>query len=194
MWTEREVEERLRALEVGEPGEPPPRRAAVAIVLRLADEADVLLMRRVEREGDPWSGQISLPGGRSEPADPDLLATAVRETLEEVGVDLAREGRVLGHLPPLRARARGRRLAMDVSPFVFAAAGELFPRPLDEAEEVFWLPLRRAARGELDKPFPYREGTGVRHLPSWRYDERVVWGMTHRILSRLLEVLGRGSG
>ena len=65
---------------------PPPgrllgqRRAAVAAVLRFdRDAAELLLMRRAERDGDRWSGQVSMPGGREEAADADLVATAVRE-------------------------------------------------------------------------------------------------------------------
>ena len=61
--------------------------AAVAIVLAPDPDA-VLLIRRAERAGDPWSGHMALPGGRYEPKDPDLLGTALRETVEEVGVAL----------------------------------------------------------------------------------------------------------
>ncbi|MEP6687797.1 MAG: NUDIX domain-containing protein, partial [Gemmatimonadales bacterium] len=49
----------------------------------------VLLIRRADRAGDPWSGHMALPGGRREETDPDLVATAVRETFEEVGLSLA---------------------------------------------------------------------------------------------------------
>ena len=63
-------------------------RAAVAICLGPgADGLAVLMMRRVEHPEDPWSGQISLPGGREEPEDPSLSVTARRETLEEVGLE-----------------------------------------------------------------------------------------------------------
>ena len=148
-------------------------------------------MRRVEHDDDPWSGQISLPGGGREQEDPDLLATAVRETCEEVGIDLARHGRVLGRLTPIQARAKGRLLAMDVSPFVFELTAEVEPVVGEEAREAFWFPLDAALRGELDHAFAY-DNDGVTHeLPSWRFEGHVVWGMTHRIVSTLLAVLGQ---
>ncbi|HEU5217398.1 MAG TPA: NUDIX domain-containing protein, partial [Gemmatimonadales bacterium] len=63
-------------------------QAAVAVILA-PDPDSVLLIRRAEREGDKWSGHLALPGGRWSPGDPDLAATARRETIEEVGVDLS---------------------------------------------------------------------------------------------------------
>ena len=87
---ERRVQRALAHLQVG--AEPPPsdtRHAAVALLLRGVhlDELEVLLMKRAEREGDRWSGQIGLPGGHEEEADQDLVETARRESREEVGVD-----------------------------------------------------------------------------------------------------------
>ena len=70
--------------------------AAVAVLIAPDPDA-ILLIRRADRPGDPWSGHMALPGGRREPDDPDLLATAIRETREEVGVELDRE-QLLGAL------------------------------------------------------------------------------------------------
>src|SRR5215213_2159058 len=78
------------------PDEPAPedgagalRQAAVALVLRGGVEgAEMLVIKRSEAERDHWSGHLALPGGRAEPSDENLLATAVRETFEEVGLDL----------------------------------------------------------------------------------------------------------
>jgi 8-oxo-dGTP pyrophosphatase MutT (NUDIX family) len=190
MWDPDEIAARLAPL-AEDVAHPPARRAAVAILLREPQEPEVLLMQRVARAADPWSGQISLPGGGHEPQDPDLLATAIRETREEVGLDLARQARLLGRLPPHPARARGRRLDLDVTPFVFAAREPLDPRPLVEAEEVFWLPLVRVLRGELDRPFVYRrDDRSEVELPSWHFEGRTVWGMTHGILRAFFEALG----
>ena len=100
-------------------------RAAVAITLRIdQDRPELLLMRRAEREGDPWSGQVSLPGGHAEESDLDLVATAIRETQEEVGIDLDRDSGLLGALEPIQARARGGLLDTTIAPFVFESTGE----------------------------------------------------------------------
>src|SRR6267143_1965576 len=68
--------------------------------LKAKPAAEVLLGERRKREGDPWSGQVGLPGGRHHTEDGTLLTTALRETREEVGIDLNGRAEVLGHMAP----------------------------------------------------------------------------------------------
>ena len=171
----------------------PGRRAAVAAVLRF-DRArpEILLMQRAERESDRWSGHVSMPGGNASHGDIDLLATAVRETREEVGLDLARAARLLGRLDAVQAVARGKILPMTITPFVFAledvaAGGALALGP--EAQAAFWLPLDDAARGALDGVFEYHLGPVPMALPCWRFDGRVVWGLTYKMVAALLTLV-----
>lgn len=168
-------------------------RAAVAAVLRERDGggAEVLLIRRAEREGDPWSGHIAFPGGRSSEADRDLEATAVRETREEVGIDLEADAALLGRLPDLHAVARAKRTGLVITPFVFALKREA-PLVFDarEVAEALWTPLAPLSRGEGAGTIAYeREGAHI-DLPCWYVEGRVVWGLTHRMLLSLFEILG----
>lgn len=166
------------------------RSAAVAAVLRpRPGGAEVLLIRRAAREGDPWSGHMALPGGREDMADPDLCHTATRETHEEVGLDLTRYGRLLGRLDDIPAIARGRRIGMTIAPFVFELVEE---RPLvtnEEVEEVIWAPLSPLARGETATTVDYvLEGRRL-ELPAFDVRGRIVWGLTYRMLESLFAVL-----
>ena len=158
------------------------RRAAVAIALR-GDE--VLLMKRAERSGDRWSGQISLPGGHAEAGDADLVATATRETREEVGADLS-GARLLGALAPVRAKVRGVPIDTTILPAVFLVEEELELSLGPEAQAAFWFPLDRAAAGALNATYAYPRNGVVLQLPSWEFDGHVVWGLTHGILSSLV--------
>lgn len=183
--------ERLRGHAPAELAAPAARRSAVAIVLRSGESGlEVLLMTRVEHERDPWSGHVSLPGGRAAEGDADLVATAVRETREETGLELATQAELVARLAPVRARARGRELDLDVSPFVFVARGALDPLPGPEARELFWLPLEEAARGGFDAEHRVEHAGVVRRFPSWRFGERVVWGLTRWVLCELLAAAG----
>jgi len=159
------------------------RRAAVAVLLH--DEPAgprVLLMKRAERVGDPWSGHISLPGGRFEPSDPDLLATAIRETHEELAIDLSGT-RLLGQLEPLHPRTSGPS-GIEVTPFVFATTAAVEPRCGPEALAAFWLPLEIAASGAIDGTYTY-PGSAMT-FPSWTYEGHVIWGLTMRILGEVV--------
>lgn len=167
-----------------------PRRAAVAALLR--DGAlgpEVLLMLRASHPGDRWSGQVSFPGGREEDGDRDLRATAIRETAEEVGVDLATSAQVIGRLDAIRARNRAGITRLSVWPYVFAATETVEPQTSDEAASVFWLPLSLASSGQIDGVYDYQAGPMRLKLPCWRYEGHVVWGMTHRMLEDFLALL-----
>ena len=83
------------------------RHAAVAMVFAGDAKApDLCVIRRAERAGDPWSGQMAFPGGKSEPQDDSLRHAAERETLEEVGLKL-RAGQFVGALPHSPVRSGG---------------------------------------------------------------------------------------
>lgn len=166
--------------------------AAVAVVLRgtTLEDAEVLLMRRARRAGDPWSGDMAFPGGRRAPDDIDLWATAIRETREEVGLELV-GARTLGRLSqvvtfaPLRKNLR----PMLVSPFVFAlddAAREPSLTVGPEVAATRWVPLADIDRADTRTTRPWRVfGLTVR-APAWKLGEDVVWGLTHQMLARLL--------
>lgn len=154
-------------------------------------ETEVLLIRRAEREGDPWSGQMAFPGGHKDPSDPDMLATAMRETLEEVGLDL-RQHELLAALDEHAATYQGVFTGMVIAPFVFAltSAVELYPN--GEVASVIWAPLGQMARGELDVEHELRRGNETIRLPGYGIGPHVVWGLTHRMLQNLLTKLSEG--
>jgi 8-oxo-dGTP pyrophosphatase MutT (NUDIX family) len=164
------------------------RRAAVAILLRFdGSEPHVLLMTRAQREGDRWSGQVGLPGGHEEPLDEDLVATVVRETLEELGFDLSRHARLMGALPPTQARARAVLLPMWIHPLVFERTSEHALEPGSEASDAFWFPLGLASSGALDSEYRFESEGPARTFPCWLHEGRVVWGLTYRMLRALLD-------
>jgi 8-oxo-dGTP pyrophosphatase MutT (NUDIX family) len=160
------------------------RRAAVAVILHGEPATRVLLMKRVERDGDPWSGHISLPGGGFHVSDGDLRVTAIRETQEELGIDLT-GARLLGNLAPLSPRSTGP-TGIEVTPFVFTTSEALEPVCGPEALAGFWLPLELVTSGALDTT--YTIPSTQLAFPSWTYEGYVVWGLTRRILELVLEL------
>ena len=181
------LEARLAARATTADADPERPRAAVAIVLAPDPPVDsVLLIRRAEREGDRWSGQLAFPGGRWSPGDADLIATAKRETFEEVGVDLGR-ARLIGTLDDLNPRTPVLP-PIVVRPFVFTLPE---PVPLELNQEVagaWWLSLPEFLRPGVYGPMEFRRyGTIIRGL-GYHLDVGLLWGMTERILTPLLEL------
>ncbi len=167
-------------------------RAAVALVLREGPGGiELLLIRRAEHERDPWSGQVGFPGGRAEPEDAGLEATAVRETFEETGIDLARDARLLGRLDDLRALARGRPVDLVIAPFVFQLLRPAQGAPSREVVSLHWLALATLLDPASQAPFEYLRDGAAFQLPSLRAGGLVIWGLTHRMFQNLASLLER---
>ena len=166
--------------------EPDRPRAAVALILA-PDPDSLLLIRRAEREDDRWSGHLALPGGRWHSEDVDLEATARRETLEEVGVDLA-EASLLGTWDDLEPRTPVLP-PIVVRPFIYAVPQHLPLSPNSEVAAAWWLPLESLWRSGAYGTTEYRRyGTLVR-APAYHLEEGILWGMTERILTPILELI-----
>jgi 8-oxo-dGTP pyrophosphatase MutT (NUDIX family) len=182
--------EQIRARLQGEPERAPLpalRNAAVAVVLRPQPRTrvpDLLFIRRAERRGDPWSGHMAFPGGHADAGDADLVATACRETSEEVGLDLARHGELVGGFEGMEAAPGGRPIGVRVTPFVFELTSSPAALALsDEVAGVVWAPLDALVRGD-NHVERFRHGrTGAGLYPGYALDdEHFVWGLTYKLL------------
>ena len=172
------------------PDDGAPRRAAVAIVLRRTadDVVELLLIRRSEREDDPWSGHVALPGGRYDPTDATLQDTAIRETLEETGIDLARDGIVLGMLDELRPRTPTLP-SIIVTPFVAIVRPDVRIETSDEVASAFWVALAALEDPSLTVESEVSARGATWRVPSYLLGGHIVWGMTERILRNLHSLL-----
>ena len=163
------------------------RHAAVALIVRLALDADVelLMIKRAAYAGDPWSGHIALPGGRQEPADASLQHTAMRETFEETAVDLAADGVLLGTLDEVHPRTP-RLPSLIIRPFVFVAPSEITIVPSAEVADAFWVPLELLAHPSATGEATFTDRGVERTERSFRLGEHVIWGLTERILRQFI--------
>ncbi len=167
-------------------------RAAVALIVRDGPEGvglELLFIRRAEHEKDPWSGHIGFPGGRAEPSDASAESTAVRETREETGIDLARDGERLGALDDVQALARGRPVDLVIAPRVFRLRRRLDGAPSHEVMSLHWLALERLLAPETRSTLQYHYEETVRELPCLRIDGLVIWGLTYRMFASLQTLL-----
>ena len=167
-----------------------PRRAAVALVLRAPANGDseLLVIRRAERQGDPWSGQMGLPGGRQEPNDASLEDTAVRETREEIGLDIRADGYVLGALDEHRPRSPVLP-SIIVRPYVAVVRPDVVLSLNAEVADALWIPLHILRDAASQRESVVHVRGEARTEPSFVVGGTIVWGMTNRILRSLLRLL-----
>lgn len=169
------------------------RQAAVAVVLREAgEETQILFIKRAEKAGDPWSGHMAFPGGHLEDQDDDLKAAAMRETIEEIGLDL-RGAEYLGPLDQQRAMPRGRPLNMLIAPHVFTLEGDPGFEMNHEVAEVVWTGLSPLLRGERHD-WETRPLAGQPTVFNGYRLERghFVWGLTYRMLKSFFSAIEPG--
>jgi 8-oxo-dGTP pyrophosphatase MutT (NUDIX family) len=166
------------------------QEAAVLVPLfrDTAGELCLVLIRR--GEGGLHGGQIAFPGGKPDPGDVSLLATAIREAHEEVGLDPSAV-EVLAPLDVIETRASGFR----ITPFLARIVRPPRWRPAEhEVAEVLEVRVsdlaRPEAHGESYEPIPGAPEPVL--TPYYRVGSHHLWGATYRILQPLLPRLLAG--
>lgn len=181
-----ELKSRLAARAPARSEEPGRVETSVALILTPGPRGpEALFIRRAVRAGDPWSGHIGLPGGRREPSDADLFATAVRETREEVGVELGADA-LLGALDDLTPSAPTLP-PLFIRPYAFGLGVRPAARLSDEVADTIWLPLRELPASAGKSPVSIR-GSNV-DVDCFKPDGLVIWGLTYRIVCAVLPLL-----
>lgn len=164
-------------------------QAAVTLILREVHGAtEALIIKRAEREGDPWSGNLALPGGRAQADDRDLLATAARETHEEIGIDLHSVGEFIGQLPLIAPR-NPRLPQIEITPLVAIASPELSFQFSHEVATAFWVSVGQLKREGPSGEYRRQVGSVWQKWPAYPTEQGLIWGITERILTNFLDLL-----
>ena len=160
--------------------------AAVAVIVVPNPDA-ILLIRRSERSGDPWSGHLALPGGRQDPIDGDLLETAVRETREEVGIQLE-PAHLVASLEPVVPRTPVLP-PISILPFVFLLCSRPQVTPNHEVASTAWVELDHLLHPSTRGRISLNVAGASRLVDAYQVEHGVVWGLTERILTSFLRTL-----
>jgi 8-oxo-dGTP pyrophosphatase MutT (NUDIX family) len=171
---------------INRPNEGDQVEAVVAILLWDAPRRGLqtLLVQRAEREGDPWSGQIGLPGGRVKQAIETPRIALHREVEEEVGLKLEEVGVELGSLSvghPMR------RMEMRVQPWVYGLRVKPKVSIGSEIAGSFWVNLAELPSKKKMSEITIR--TQPWSVESFVVEGKVVWGFTYRVLTELIPIL-----
>jgi 8-oxo-dGTP pyrophosphatase MutT (NUDIX family) len=158
--------------------------AAVAAIAREERGAELLFIRRALRKGDPWSGHMAFPGGRVDAGDKDPLAAAIRETREEIALDLS-AAPLLGRLSAVPTRAHGKLRPMVIEPFVFELTYEPVCELSPEVAGVIWVPVDFFRDATNRRTMAWKLLT----LPCYHWEDCVIWGLTLRMVDELVTAL-----
>lgn len=173
--------------------EPAPTQAAVAMILADGDnDLEVCFIRRAERAGDPWSGQVAFPGGRAGSDDRDAHEVAERETWEEIGLSLAADHRI-GPLPVREVVRPETANNLTLSPFVYyiGTGGETLDLAshAHEVADVFWVPLRHLFAASAATELDYPVGGVAMTFPGIQFRDHVIWGLTLSVLNSFADII-----
>ena len=166
------------------PGTELKEAAVLVVLLQRDDELHVLYTRRSDRLAS-HRGEVAFPGGRFDRRDPHLLAAALREAHEEVGIE-PQSVDVLGSFDGRRTRSTD----IMVTPFVGLIRGipELRPDP-KEVAEIFEVPLKALADPRYRGAHRWEhDGAALEH-PAILYGQRVIWGLTYELTTRFLQLI-----
>ncbi len=160
------------------------KHAAVLLLLTQRENtSEIVFMRRAYHKHDKHSGQISFPGGRMEQSDENLLACALRETHEEIGIS-PNKVEVLGELSSLYVYASN----YIVQPYVgyFNEPGHI--RPNHEVAEVLFGSIQDFKNDGTTKTTLKTHGTTIRDVPYYNLKGHILWGATAMILTEFLDI------
>ncbi|MAR91748.1 MAG: CoA pyrophosphatase [Pseudomonadota bacterium] len=161
-------------------------QAAVAVIYRPGPQGvELFFIQRAKRPGDPWSGDMAFPGGRKQTEDASLLHTAIRETWEETGLDLHHYGQFQHRLPHQITRRHRNNGLMVVVPHLFLWQGGDDINLNHECDDALWIPLAFFNQLEQRNSLTWQQGHFALQLPCYHYGEKVLWGLTLRMLDRI---------
>lgn len=165
------------------------KRSAVAILLvQGAQELELLMIKRADKQGDPWSGHMAFPGGRYEVnLDTDMASTAKRETLEEIGINIDALAAPIGQLSDVLTPSHAQRTKMSVSVFVYALPEKPSYRMNHEVADVIWIPLSLFLDDTKRDTMQWEyQGSSI-DLPCYFYQGQRIWGLSLKMLDELVE-------
>jgi len=175
------------------------QRSAVAIITRQGKYGEeILFIERATRTGDPWSGHIAFPGGKRQDNDNSICATAIRETQEEIGLNLLQQADLIGRSADLVTRRHNVLKPMIVTPYRFQLTNpDCEITPNYEVASTFWIPMgflrNKNNQSTLTwKPFPSVTSSLSLELPCIYYEthgkKHQIWGLTYQMLMDHLDI------
>ena len=155
------------------------KHAAVLIVIYGNDYKIIMTQKPLTMQ--QHAGEISFPGGKIDTSDENLLDTAIRETLEEIGLVVPRQN-VIGQLKPVQTRNSG----YTIIPFVAILDEIQQLLPNSEVDEILHIPILELLQTLSDDDDP--EHRSLFEAYKLTYQDKLIWGASARMLKQIADI------
>lgn len=161
--------------------------AVMCLLFEKENKVHLILIKRPDYQG-VHGGQLAFPGGKPEPFDSNLLATAIRETYEEIGIEKEKIS-TLGQLSNVYVWASN----FLVTPFIgFLESKPKYIKNTREVAEIIEIPISFLLREDIIKEKPMKSKlNNLMNAPYFDIDGKVLWGATAMMINELLEIIKR---
>jgi 8-oxo-dGTP pyrophosphatase MutT (NUDIX family) len=149
-----------------------------AVMIIIFGRTPMVLMTERPKTMNYHAGEISFPGGTWEKKDGDLLGTAIRETREELGVEIPRSA-VIGQLRPVTTLNSG----FTISPFIAMLDGLPEILPNSEIASVLKIPLVPLLQTIEDDKDPLHKS--ILEMHTFKFENHLIWGASARMLKQM---------
>lgn len=163
--------------------EPEVESLSASVAVLINEKKELLMIRRSGQKGDPWSNQMAFPGGKRENNDSSFMVTAIRETKEELGINI-RKSEFLGYMEPMYTHTK----KMIVIPSVFYSTRNLKPVPSKEVSSFYWISIDGITRRKTR--YAHFTGSNLIINDAFIVNDCIIWGLSYRIINKFLELLG----
>jgi 8-oxo-dGTP pyrophosphatase MutT (NUDIX family) len=152
-----------------------------SILVVIYGESPIVVMTEKPKHMKFHAGEISFPGGKLDSADSNLLETALRETSEEIGLNI-KPDQVIGQLEPVITLNSG----FTILPFV-SVVDEITPLSANaEVEKIFHIPLESFLKTMTNDPDPTHNL--IQEMYTFEYQGNIVWGASARVLKQIADM------
>ena len=152
-----------------------------SILVVIYGESPIVVMTEKPKHMKFHAGEISFPGGKLDSIDSNLLETALRETSEEIGLNI-KPDQVIGQLEPVITLNSG----FTILPFV-SVVNEIPPLSANaEVEKIFHIPLESFLKTMANDPDPTHNL--IQEMYTFEYQGNIVWGASARVLKQIADM------
>ncbi len=160
-------------------------KLAAVLILIYGKEPTIIMTER-PKTMNHHAGEISFPGGTWEQDDNDVLSTALRETREEMNLDV-RPQQIIGQIKPVTTLNS----RFMIVPFICVLEEKPELSPNSEIEKVLHIPLIPLLQTVEDDPDPAHKS--IQEMYTFRYQNHLIWGASARMLKQIMNILSNNS-